>query len=132
MSFRMQTQQLLIVGHSPGKVEQAKSPTRNRVRRWLHLAGIQHYDWSNLVHYHTTGLKMSEVTLEPSFVRQYAAVIALGRSAAEWLGRQGIPHLAVPHPSGLNRAWNDPAREPHTIQQIKEYLEKHRSRTTQI
>lgn len=113
---------ILIVGHSPGKLEEGKSPTRNRVREWLNSVGIDSYDWTNLVHYHTPSLKMSDVTLKPSYVRQYDRVVALGRVAEQWLTGQEIEHLAIPHPSGLNRVWNDPATEPRVVEKIKKYL----------
>ena len=117
-------EKILIVGHSPGKIVKSKSPTRNRVKHWLNSAGIEEYDWTNLVHYNVPGLKMSDVTLDPKWVMGYDRVIALGRSAEQWLSRQEIKHLAVPHPSGLNRAWNDPSVEPEVMDNIKKYLKK--------
>lgn len=113
---------ILIVGHSPGKVVEGKSMTRNRVKGWLNSIGIDSYDWTNLVHYHTPSLNQSDVTLKPSFVQGYDRVIALGRDAANWLRNNNLEHLEVPHPSGLNRIWNDARVEPRVVNQIKEYI----------
>jgi uracil-DNA glycosylase len=113
---------ILIVGHSPGRVVEGKSITSNRVKTWMNSIGIESYEWTNLVHYHTPSLKMSEVTLKPTLVRQYDHVIALGRDAAKWLRNNGLQHLEVPHPSGLNRIWNNPGMEREVVCKIKEYL----------
>lgn len=115
-------EEILIVGHSPGKVEAGKSPTRKRVAGWLKETGVESWDWTNLVHYNAPSLKMSDVTLKQSYVKRYSKVIALGRIAEDWLESQGIEHLAVPHPSGLNRIWNDPDVEPMVVEKIKKYV----------
>lgn len=111
---------VVIIGHSPGKVAESKSITRKRVKRWL---GETQYEWYNLVDYHTTFLKMKDVELDPKLIITYDKVIALGNMPSDWLTRNQIPHLKVPHPSGLNRAWNDPNTEPLTINRITSYLE---------
>ena len=38
----------------------------------------------------------------------------------------GIQHLKIPHPSRLNRQWNDPKTEITTKKRLKKYLQKHR------
>jgi uracil-DNA glycosylase len=111
---------VVIVGHSPGKVSESKSITRIKVKRWL---GETQYDWYNLVDYHTASLKMKEITLKAEQLIGYDKVIALGNQPSDWLIRNGVNHLKVPHPSGLNRVWNDPGAEPQTINLIKSYLE---------
>ena len=111
---------VVIVGHSPGKVAESKSITRIRVKRWLEEVK---YDWHNLVEYHAPSLKMKDVELDPTIILKYDKVIALGNQPSEWLTRNCINHLKVPHPSGLNRIWNDPLAESRTISQIKKYLE---------
>lgn len=111
---------VVIIGHSPGKVPESKSITRIRVKKWL---GETPYDWHNLVEYHAPNLKMKEVQLSAESIREYDKVIALGNMPSEWLTRNQIHHIKVPHPSGLNRAWNDPTTEPLTITRIATYLE---------
>ena len=111
---------VVIIGHSPGKVAESKSITRLRVKKWMADTA---YDWYNLVEYHAPNLKMKEVQLSHESIREYDKVIALGNMPSDWLTRNQILHLKVPHPSGLNRAWNDPMSEPLTINRIQEYLE---------
>ena len=114
---------LTIVGHSPGKAgSPEKSKTIQRVKRWLNQHGIYEYGWYNLVDYHAPKLKLREATLEAKTVNQYDMVIALGNLASQWLTKQKIEHLKVPHPSGLNRQWNNPETEAITINNIKNYL----------
>jgi hypothetical protein len=114
---------VLIVGHSPGKVQQSKSITRNRVKAWLQAANVEEYDWINLVNYHAPSLKFNEITLTSRDVIGYDKIIALGNMASVWLARNNISHLKVPHPSGLNRIWNDSTTEIKTMDSIKKYLE---------
>lgn len=111
---------VVIVGHSPGKIIESKSITRLRVKKWL---SDTQYDWYNLVEYHAPALKMKEIQLSPAIICKYDKVIALGNMASEWLSKNQIIHIKVPHPSGLNRAWNDPKTELITIDRITEYLE---------
>jgi uracil-DNA glycosylase len=46
-------------------------------------------------------------------------VIALGNLVAKYFENRKIEHLKVPHPSGLNRMWNDPELEPKVIEEIR-------------
>lgn len=114
---------VVIVGHSPGKISPNKSITLSRVKQWLNHANVYDYDWFNLVTYHAPDLKLNEITLKVCDITKYDKIIALGNMASTWLNRNNIPHLKVPHPSGLNRIWNDPLAESRTISQIKKYLE---------
>lgn len=115
---------VLIVGHSPGKVKPEKSITRKRVFSWLQQVGVMEFTWHNLVAHHAPKLNLKQVTLDPQLVRQFDKVISLGVLASSWLNRQGISHYPAPHPSGLNRQWNDPATEPRVIQQLKNYIDE--------
>lgn len=114
---------LTIVGHSPGKAgSPEKSKTIQRVKRWLNQQDVYEYGWYNLVEYHAPKLKLRETTLEAQTINKYDKVIALGNLASQWLTKQEIEHLKVPHPSGLNRQWNNPETETITINNIKQYL----------
>lgn len=115
---------VLIVGHSPGKVKPEKSITRKRVIDWLKRAGIIKFSWHNLVDYHAPKLNLKQVTLDPQVVNGFDRVISLGVLAHTWLSRQSIEHYPAPHPSGLNRQWNDPATEPRVINEIQQYLQR--------
>lgn len=115
---------LTIVGHSPGRAgSPEKSKTIQRVKRWLNQHELYEYDWYNLVDYHAPKLKLKEATLESQIIEPYNKVIALGNLASQWLTKNNINHLKVPHPSGLNRQWNNPETENITINKIKQYLD---------
>lgn len=113
---------LIIIGHSPGPgiVSNRKTSTLNRVRSWINKEYT--YEWKNLVDYHAPTLKMSDVNLDENYVKTFDYVIALGNMASNWLNKMNINHLKVPHPSGLNRMWNNPQTEIDTIESIKKYL----------
>ena len=65
---------------------------------------------------------MREVTISVDEVAKYDKVICLGNKPAQWCKSVNIEHLKVPHPSGLNRQWNNPETETITINNIGEYL----------
>ena len=46
-------------------------------------------------------------------------VIAMGNDVAKHFTKNNVEHLKVPHPSGLNRMWNNPELEPQVIEQIR-------------
>lgn len=113
---------LIVIGHSPGPgiVSNRKTSTLNRVRKWINEDYT--YEWKNLVNYHAPTLRMSDVSLDENYVKTFDYVIALGNMASNWLTKRNINHLKVPHPSGLNRMWNNPQTEIDTIDSIKKYL----------
>jgi len=49
-------------------------------------------------------------------------IVALGREASTILTQHTIPHLHIPHPSGLNRKLNDVKRVNKFLQECKEYV----------
>jgi len=97
---------LIIVGEAPGKTTPEKSPTKNRVIKWV---GRQ-FDWTNRSY--------DDISL----VKRYDKVIALGNIASTWLDKNEVSHLKIPHPSPRNRMWNNPQTEIDTVRRINEYL----------
>lgn len=97
---------LIIVGESPGNTTPEKSPTKNRVIKWVGRP----FDWTNRSY--------DDIDL----VRKYDKVIALGNVASTWLTRNQVSHLKIPHPSPRNRMWNNPQTEIDTLRRIQEYL----------
>lgn len=51
-------------------------------------------------------------------------VIALGKTAEKALTLLRIPHIAMPHPSGLNRKLNDKAYVQEKIDALIKYVQK--------
>ncbi len=114
--------EIIVIGHSPGKVSKEKSKTLQRVKKWLDNAEAYEYKFVNLVDYHAPNLKLSEVTLDVETLSSYNYIITLGNLADNFLKRKNIKHYGAPHPSGLNRKFNDKTYEPQVMEQIKEYL----------
>ena len=105
---------IIIVGLAPGssRFDEDTSPTRKRVRKWL---GAANYDWTN----------KSDDDIE--LIKKYEKIIALGNVASDWLKKNNIEHLKIPHPSGLNRFWNEAGSESWAINNIRKYLQKQKS-----
>lgn len=118
---------VVIVGHSPGKVSAEKSITLRRVKNWLNANEVYVYGWYNLVDYHAPSLKLREATLNPDAIKEFNVVLSLGNLASEWLRRNNIEHLRLPHPSGLNRYWNNPEAESNVIKLIEKYLKHYKN-----
>jgi uracil-DNA glycosylase len=51
-------------------------------------------------------------------------VVALGKTAEEALTLLGCPHLAMPHPSGLNRQLNDPVFKAQKLKELADYCQR--------
>jgi uracil-DNA glycosylase len=60
-------------------------------------------------------LKSSAEVQEPD------RIIALGKTAEKALTLLHIPHMAMPHPSGLNRKLNDKTYVEQKIKELVEY-----------
>jgi len=97
----------IYVGTEPGNHPPEKSPTIKRITKWSTEAGIKNWTWTNISdpdwREHIIGCK----------------VIAMGNDVAKHFTKNNVEHLKVPHPSGLNRMWNNPELEPQVIEQIR-------------
>lgn len=116
---------ILVLGISPGFAgSREKSKSVQRVRGWMSACGIaeEQYDWRNLVDEPGKNPKMSEIELHKHEVTDYGKVICLGNKPEQWCKSLNIQHIKVPHPSGLNRKWNNPGLEVITINDISKYL----------
>lgn len=98
---------IIYVGTKPGNFPPEKSPTIRRITKWSEQAGVQDWDWTNL-----SDNNMLEKI-------KGCKVIAMGNEVHNYFNKNNIEHLKVPHPSGLNRMWNDPKLEPQVIEQIR-------------
>jgi hypothetical protein len=116
---------ILVLGISPGFAgSPQKSMSIQRVKRWMAECGYEQtdYDWRNLVDEAGALPKMSEVTITQDEVSAYQKVICLGNKPEQWCKSKKLDYLKVPHPSGLNRQWNNPEQETITIKAINNYL----------
>ncbi len=64
------------------------------------------------------GIKQLLISLQ---VKRATHVVALGKTAAGALAKYGIPHLEMPHPSGLNRKLNDPKYVEYCLDRLRSY-----------
>lgn len=116
---------ILVLGISPGFAgSPQKSMSIQRVKRWMAECGYGQtdYDWRNLVDEAGALPKMKEVTIKRREVSNYEKVVCLGNKPEQWCKSVEIEHLKVPHPSGLNRQWNNPEMETITINNLNNYL----------
>ena len=97
----------IFVGTEPGNNPPNKSQTIKRITKWSIEAGVQNWTWTNLS------------DPEHMIKIQGYRVIAMGNVVAKYFEKNNVEHLKVPHPSGLNRMWNDPKLEPQVIKQIR-------------
>ncbi len=94
---------ILIIGDKPSRYN--KDPNvafigarcYNRLKFWIAFLGVQDYE---LINSHTQIL-MNEIATSPR------TKLTLGLEAHKRLSKAGIPHIQLPHPSGLNRQTND-------------------------
>lgn len=117
---------VVILGHSPGKtsIDIRPSPSLNRINKWMDACNVITYSFTNLCAHHAPELKLKDVDTNwvLSNLDGYEKVVALGGLAAKFCERNGISHLAAPHPSPRNRKFNDKSFEPGFINTLKEYL----------
>lgn len=98
---------IMYVGTKPGNHPPEKSPTIKRITKWSEQIGIEDWDWTNIS--------------DPNWREQIIGckVIAMGNEVSDYFVKNNVEHLKVPHPSGLNRMWNDPELEPKVIEAIR-------------
>ena len=110
---------IIFVGTSPGNYPPDKSPTIKRITKWANAAGLIQWTWTNLIEHKDPNLKLSRVDGGVLMRIQGYKVVALGNLVSQYFTKKNIKHLKVPHPSGLNRMWNDPELEPKVIEEIR-------------
>ena len=108
---------ILVVGQKPGLVHKSKSTTWNRVSDWIK----EDYDWTNIYNLDDEVI----FTLEQTY--KYSHIVALGNVASDYLNKLGVRHCKIPHPSRLNRMWNNPQTEIDTVNKLNKYLHFHRN-----
>lgn len=97
---------LIIIGDSPSPAGNGmKSHSLKRLNKWMEQCGITNYSFINL---------NDNKTIDTN---GYDKVVVLGKRVAKHV--QGY---FVPHPSPLNRLWNQPGFEDKVIAQLKGYL----------
>jgi hypothetical protein len=119
---------VLVIGHSPSSkpyCPRKGNPTINRLNRWLDDCDVRIYSFTNACAHHVLSLKKAEIdeTYIMEVSKNYNKVLTLGNEVNNILTKMGIEHYALPHPSPLNRKFNDKAYEPKIINNLKSYLQ---------
>ena len=55
-------------------------------------------------------------------INEHDAIVALGNVASEALSKENVPHIKIPHPSGLNRVLNDKKMVDKFLKHCKDYI----------
>jgi uracil-DNA glycosylase len=134
---------LLVLGQNPARASKTGKPfidtkSGERLLFWLYEAGVERCVLSNLSDMRTDNnkpLRSSEVrsiAMSDDFKRKisvYQRIIAVGRQAEKALEFAKSSHklhdvkvLYIPHPSGLNRFYNQPGKEQEVIQMIATFV----------
>jgi len=119
---------ILVIGHSPSSKEYCPrkgNPSINRLNRWLDACGVEIYSFSNACAHHAPSLRKDNVdeTYIKEITKSYNKILTLGKEVSNYFTKMGIEHYALPHPSPLNRQFNDKAYEPKIINNLNNYLQ---------
>lgn len=123
----MDDQKVLVVGLAPGssKIKRKnKSATLKRLDKWLGACDVYLYSFVNL---RTPGLRFANGTdiddiLLQECIKDYNKIITLGNEVSLYFTKRGVGHFPAPHPSPLNRKFNDKSFEPTVINSLHSYL----------
>lgn len=123
----MDDKKVLIVGLAPGSSKikkKSNSPTLKRLDKWLGACDVYLYSFVNL---RTPGLRFDsgtdiDETLLQECLNGYNKIITLGNEVSQYFTKKGVEHFAAPHPSPLNRKFNDKTFEPALIKGLQSYL----------
>jgi len=118
---------IIVVGLAPGSSKirfRNKSQTLKRLNVWLGACDVYLYSFTNLrapgVRF-ANGTDIDEITLQEC-IKGYNKIITLGNEVSQYFKKQGINHFPAPHPSPLNRKFNDKSFEPAVINSLQTYL----------
>ena len=133
---------VVIVGSNPSTASKGISPflvntkSRATLDKWIcdmsksypqEIYAVRHLNVANHTTENNRPLNLKEIkaaleTLETNIKSaEPDRVIAVGKTATKALTLLCIPHLAMPHPSGLNRQLNDPEFVAQKIKELAEY-----------
>ena len=120
---------IVFVGSNPSSsAKNFDTKSGQILRSWVDASGIENWLQYNVANNPTPGnrpLKVSEIKecipeLQKS-LQGWTKIVALGKTAHRALTMAGIPHLEMPHPSGLNRKLNCPFYVNECISKLRDY-----------
>lgn len=118
---------VIVIGHSPGSSKikrKSNSATLKRLDVWLGACDVYSYSFVNLFAPGFSSDKKLQVdeTMIQECIQGYTKVITLGNEVSQYFKKRGMRHYPVPHPSPLNRKFNDKTFEPAVIKGLQSYL----------
>lgn len=118
---------VIVIGHSPGSSRikrKSKSPTLRRLDMWLGECDVNLYSFMNLCapSIRFPGKLEIDETLLHECLKGYTKIITLGNEVSQYFTKRGVGHYPAPHPSPLNRKFNDKTFEPAVIKGLQSYL----------
>jgi len=118
---------VIVIGHSPGSSRikrKSNSPTLKRLDRWLGACDVNLYSFMNLYAPGFSSHKTAQIdeTLIQECIQGYTKIITLGNEVSHYFTKRGVEHFPAPHPSPLNRKFNDKTFEPAVIKGLQSYL----------
>lgn len=111
---------LLVVGQNPS-TKTVNNATLKRLAQWMDAAGVHHWSFVNMSSNPQAVIPSPEdrMFLWKCVKNTDQKIIALGTRASIILKYFDVPHVQLPHPSGLNRQLNDPRVEQDAIKTIR-------------
>jgi len=117
--------EVLIIGHSPSPSGKKETPT---IRRLNKLFGRTPYRIYNLNSKPVKTLDTSEINMDKlirevkSALEKGNPIVSMGKQVDSYLNNAAIPHYPIPHPSPVNRQWNDKNFEENVIRDLQDNL----------
>lgn len=123
---------LLVIGQNPGimrTTDPREVPVHKALYRWCDKLGIKNYAFVNVQH--RNGLYMptnDELVFLAScvYLHRHGPILVLGRKAwgsmRRLYGNNRAGAMLAPHPSGLNRQFNDKRFEEVWLVHVERYL----------
>ena len=101
---------VLVLGSNPasGKRPQRKNTTLTKVAKWMRAAGVEHYDFANVIPHHVEKEHERDVdgVRVMQLCYQHPKIVTLGTFAHGIVKKLGFEHYQLPHPSPRNRKFN--------------------------
>jgi uracil-DNA glycosylase len=118
---------VIFVGLSPSTCNTpGKNGSFERLKTITSFVGLHEWSFQNVIPHIQGGNKTSQIVFELLENRmkpfRNKKVIALGNIASTALDKIDIQHLKIPHPSGLNRLWNNRMTKYEVAMMIENYV----------
>tara|TARA_E500000318_G_C3502797_1_gene189047 strand:- start:102 stop:782 length:681 start_codon:yes stop_codon:yes gene_type:complete len=117
--------EVLIIGHSPSPSGKKLTPTIRRLNKLFDPIPYRIYNLNSepTVYLDYSKIKRKGLTrVVNRALKNGNPVVSMGREVDNYLNGVGIPHYPIPHPSPVNRQWNDKKFEESVIRDLQDNL----------